>query len=554
MSLIRRSILTLAVAAIAAATTQCAAASSQQSQAGDLKRAAETILAADILRDVSVIASDANMGRATPSAGYDSAAAYIARSLAQLGIRPMGDNGTYFQYYDVTRSVLDTVSTRGTIGGDAIAWGEDFIVNTFLVPGVREADVVYVGHGIRATKLGIDAYDGVDIKGKWVLVHTAGAGQPAFPAGHTSATIGRIGVDYTTIREESRLQGALGVLMVPNTVLLTGWNRRATVGRDLNPAVGWAYAPAYLVPRVVLSVTAMERLLQGSGMDVSQLRIADSTREFPASRELGATRRVAIEFAATTTNDRPYNVVGMLEGTDARLRDEWVSLAAHLDGAVGRGSRDGDSIYNAADDNGSGSAGNMAIARALVAGPRPRRSILLIWDSGEEVGLWGTRHLAYGPMSEKIVAHVSNDMIGRSKAPGSNNPGEGNLARPGEVYITGPKLLSTGLEAILQRSLAEFPYATANRMYEDERSEFFYPRTDAAPYLERGIPIVQFFTGLHADYHGVGDEVSKLDPRQMEAISRQSYVTLWMIANEVTRVRWDLPAPSTLWFVRTAGR
>jgi Zn-dependent M28 family amino/carboxypeptidase len=114
----------------------------------------------------------------------------------------------------------------------------------------------------------------------------------------------------------------------------------------------------------------------------------------------------------------------MLEGSDPELKNEWISLAAHLDGAVpekaslsGKGLAD---QYNAADDNASGSAGNMAVVRALIAAPRPKRSILLIWDSGEETGLWGTSTIAYGPWSEKLVLHVSNDMIGRSRP--NNSP------------------------------------------------------------------------------------------------------------------------------------
>ncbi len=513
-----------------------------------MKRAAESILGSDIHRDVSVIASDANMGRATPSPGFDSAAAYIARTLRQLGIKPMGDKGTYFQHYTVTRSILDTNKASGAIGNRAMKWGIDFYISSFLVPGVREANVIYVGNGVRSLKNGIDPYAGFDIRGKWVLVNSGPLGQPLLATGERASTLGKLGVDYTTVREEAKLRGAIGILLAPNPPLLNAWNSRATTGRDLNPSVGWAYSQ-YQVPRVVLSIDATRRLLEGTRVSATDVLNADSTLKYPTSQDLGAAHRVKINFAAKTSESRPYNVVGLLEGSDPELRDEWVSLAAHLDGAVGGGARDGDSIYNAADDNGSGSAGNMAIARALVAGPRPKRSILLIWDSGEEVGLWGTRTIAYGPLADKLVAHLSNDMIGRTKAPGSNNPGEQNLAGPGEVYITGPLLLSRNLEATLQRSLSQFPYAKANRKYEDVSSEFFYPRTDAGPYLERGIPIVQFFTGLHADYHLQGDEVSKLDPAKMEAISRQSYVTLWMIADDPVKPRWDLPVPSTLWWV-----
>ena len=550
MPLTNRAVFAASLTAIVGAATAITLLSAQDARLAAMKRAAETIRADDIFRDVSVIGSDANRGRATPSPGYDSAATYIAKALTQLGLKPMGDNGTYFQYYTVTRSLLDTTRVAGAIGSEQLRWGDDFIVNSFLVPGVREANVIYVGHGVRVPRLNVDPYAGLDISGKWVLVHSVPPGQLGLTAAGDS--LGRIGVDYTTVTQEAKLRGALGILLVPSRGLLNAWNRRATSGRDLNPSVGWAYAQ-YQVPRVLLSVEATRRLLTGTRVSPGEVAIADSLRKFPASADLGAAKRVRINFAATTTDDRPFNVIAFLEGSDARLREEWVSLAAHLDGAVGRGVLNGDSIYNAADDNASGSAGNMAIARALASGPRPKRSILLIWDSGEEVGLWGTRHIAYGPWSEKIVAHVSNDMIGRTKAPGSNNPGEANLAGPGEVYITGPQVLSTNMEATLQKSLEQFPYARANRRYEDVASEFFYPRTDAGPYLERGIPIVQFFTGLHGDYHRQGDEVSKLDPAKMEAISRQSYVTLWLLADQDERPRWDRAVPYTLWWVKKRG-
>ena len=108
----------------------------------------------DILRDVSYLASDANMGRRTPfpgspSPGYDSAAKYVAKLLGDLGVKPMGDNGTYFQHYTVTASTLDTTQVSGSIGNEALVWGEDFIISNFLVPGVREANVIYDGNGIR---------------------------------------------------------------------------------------------------------------------------------------------------------------------------------------------------------------------------------------------------------------------------------------------------------------------------------------------------------------------------------------------------------------------
>lgn len=520
-----------------------------------VKAAVERIRADDVLRDVSDLASDANMGRRTPfpdspSPGYDNAAAYVAKHLRDLGIKPMGDNGTYFQHYTVTRATLDTTNVVGAIGSEPLKFGDDFIINNFLQPGVREANVIYVGNGVRLLKQGVDPYAGFDIRGKWLLVNAPIGGQVRGVSVNDRQT-GVVGADYLTINEVARHGGALGILIVPTEATLANWSPRAVTGQDLNPSVGVAYAQ-FQVPRVILSVAALRRLLAGTKLAADAVLNADALKTYPPSLDLGKDKRVRIDFAATTIEARPYNVVGMLEGSDPRLKDEWISLAAHLDGAVPQAaSVPGNNLpdqYNAADDNASGSAGNMAIVRALVAAPRPKRSILLIWDSGEEVGLWGTRAIAYGPWSEKLVLHVSNDMIGRSRT--ADTPANLNLSAADTIYVTGPKLLSTRAEAALQQALREFPFIKTDRVYEDVSSQFYYPRTDAGPYLERGIPIMQFFNGEHAEYHRPTDEVGKLDIDKIVNVSKLSFGALWLAADDPERPRWDGILPQTLWWVK----
>lgn len=531
-------------------------ASAQSSSDARLRRAraaAERIRADDILRDVSVLASDANMGRRTPfpglaSPGYDSAAHYVATFLRKAGVRPMGDDGTYFQHYTVTRSTLDTTKATGAIGDQWLTWGDDFIVHSFLLPGVREANVIYVGNGIRLLKQNVDPYAGFDIRGKWLLVSGAppltgrNAVRPGMPTG-------RIGIDYLTITEVARFGGALGIITVATDSVRATWSRRVVTGQDLNPSLGVAYAQ-YQVPSISISTAALSKLLAGSAVSPEMVLSRDSTAvRTPA--DLGATHRLRIDFAATTIEARPYNVVGMLDGSDPTLKNEWVSLAAHLDGAVpANASVPGNALtdqFNAADDNASGSAGNMAVVRALLAAPRPRRSILLIWDSGEEVGLWGTRAIAYGPWSDNIVLHVSNDMIGRSRP--NNSPRELTLSSADSIYATGPMLLSTRIEAALQKAAREFPFIALDRRYEDVSAAYYYPRTDAGPYLERGIPIMQFFNGEHADYHRPSDDVAKLDIRKITNVSKLSFGALWLAADDASRLTWDGIVPETLWWV-----
>src|SRR5262245_13873120 len=139
----------IAVAVIASACVTAAAAS----QAGrashlSLRAAAETITAADLLRDITYLASDALAGRGTPSPGQDLAAAYVEKTLRETGIRPFGDNGTYRQHYVVTRATLKPQDTTLAIGGQTFAYGSGFVITSFLRPAVSSGGVVYVGTGI----------------------------------------------------------------------------------------------------------------------------------------------------------------------------------------------------------------------------------------------------------------------------------------------------------------------------------------------------------------------------------------------------------------------
>ncbi len=536
--------------AVGSASMSVAASAAAQSRTDQVRTAANTIVAENLMRDISYIASDAMKGRATPSPGLDSAAAFIVRRLIAMKVKPVGDNGTYYQHYTIRRANLDTTAAAITVGADRLRWGNDFLVASFVTPGVFAGNVVYVGDGLRISKRGVDPYAGLDIRGKWIVTHSG-----AIPrARAVRDTMGFDGVDYTTVLDEARSRGALGILVIPSSASISGWGAarsRVQAGRgELSPTVGRAYAP-FPLPQITLAASAVERLFAGSGIAVAELMAADSTHRYPRSLQLSRTGKVTIDIAATSTNVEAFNVVGLIEGSDSRLRNEWVTSSTHLDGAVGRGiTPAGDSIYNAADDNGSGSAGNLSIAAALLAAPRPKRSVLLVWDSGEETGLWGSRFLAYGPLADKVVAHFTVDMIARTKAPGSKVQGEDELSGPGEVYVSGPAVLSSELDSVLARTTRDYHFITLDRKYEDPTHEFFYPRTDAAPYIERGIPYMEFFTGLHGDYHRQTDEVGKLDPVKFEAVARAGFTNIWTVADDPVRPRIDKAVPPVLWFMK----
>ena len=250
---------------------------------------------------------------------------------------------------------------------------------------------------------------------------------------------------------------------------------------------------------------------------------------------------------AATTVYRPYNVVAILEGSDPQLRQEAVTVFSHLDGAVGSRTVDGDAVYNSADDNASGSAAVLNIAEQMAKGPRPRRTVVFVWDSGEEQGLWGTRWFVHAPPVplSQVVAHVNVDMIGASRRPGSADAESKGVTERDEVFVIGTAL-SRQTAALLDRVNADYLKLRFNRSHDTADSEFFYPRTDAGPFLERGVLTIGFTTGIHDRYHLPSDEARALDAHQLHAITRTVFASIWTLAVSVERPRIDQPMPPSV--------
>lgn len=206
-----------------------------------------------------------------------------------------------------------------------------------------------------------------------------------------------------------------------------------------------------------------------------------------------------------TAEHRPYNVVAVLRGSDPTLR-----------------------------------------AEALAAGPRPKRSVIFLWDSGEERGLWGTRYFVSKPPVplDRIVAEINVDMIGANRAPGSPDADATGATGPNEVYVTGPGVLSSSVDALLNSLNQGYLNLRINRDRDRADRESFYPRTDAGPFLERGILAIGFTTGTHARYHLPSDEARFLDPGKMESIARTIYALAWTLADAAERPKMDKPMPA----------
>jgi Peptidase family M28 len=251
--------------------------------------------------------------------------------------------------------------------------------------------------------------------------------------------------------------------------------------------------------------------------------------------------RVTIDVDNTydvVTADRTENVVGMVEGTDPTLKDTYVFFGAHLDHvgyAKSEGQSNGrvnvpvtdDPIWNGADDDGSGSTAILAIAKAFMTGPKPKRSVVFVWHAGEEAGLLGSQYMADFPVVplDKIQVELNIDMIGRNR---DNDPAQANT-----VYVIGADRISTDLHNLLVNTDRLLPRPlTLNYEFNDPTDpNSFYTRSDHYSYASKGIPIAFFFTGEHPDYHANTDSVDKIIFPKLVRIAQFIYEAGFSIAD-----------------------
>jgi hypothetical protein len=522
-----------------------AAVDARQALPDAVRAAAESISSEQLAWDLAHLTSDEQQGRNTPSTRFDAAADYIAARLARAGLTPAGDDGTFRQHYELHETRVDTDAASITIAERRFAFGRDFAMRSLATPVSGPLPVVYVGHGWVLPGRGIDPYAAVDVRGKLVLAH----GPRVLPKGVEVQQVGRTVVNADPPLVAAAARGAAGVLFITQATELVRWDELRganTIRRELEPGVPSAYA-APPITSVLLAPQVTEALLEGESLGGrAALSLADRG-EFPASFQLKKQVTVHVPVASRSVS-RPFNIVAMLEGSDPRRKAEAVTIAAHLDGAVGTRSVDGDAIYNSADDNGSGSAALLSIAEHMAGAPRPKRTIVFMWDSGEEQGLWGTRRFVHAPPVplSAIVAHINVDMIGASRRPGSADEALKTVTERNEVYLIGPRVLSAQAEVLLDRVNDSYLKLRFNREHDRADDEFFYPRTDAGPFLERGILTVGFTTGIHPRYHLPADEARFLDPLQMHAIARTVLASLWALADADERPGIDKPLPSSV--------
>jgi hypothetical protein len=504
---------------------------------------AETITAAELKDYLSFVASDEMEGRADPSRGLDITAKFIATVLSRAGARPAGDDGTYFQRITLRKDKVVADGTQVDVGGATFTYGKDFLAQG--PGGTVSGSMVFAADGWFVRNKNADAYRGLDPKGKIVIIT-----QGTLPPGVSYNDLGgKQGEDWIEPVAYARQKGAVGIVMLRS--LLTQATPEA-MDRTRKSAEEGRYYPEKLqragqgLPMILANLPLAQAIFNGQRETARTILMNFPDGAAPVKPfELNPDKKISVTVKATSESVATQNVVAVVEGSDPVLKNEYVALGAHYD-HVGTGRPvNGDAIYNGADDDGSGTVALVTMAEALMKAPRhPKRSILFVWHMGEEMGLWGSQYFTTFPTVplDRVVAQLNIDMIGRSKPAGDTDARDKDLSGPNEVYVIGSKLMSTALGELSEAVNAGYQKLSFNYKYDDPKDpqQFFY-RSDHINYARKNIPIIFYFTGVHADYHQPGDEVSKIDFAKYEKITRTIYATMWEIGEMKTRPKVNKP-------------
>ncbi len=506
------------------------------------RKMASAITAEQLSDYLHFIASDAMGGRNTPSRGLDITAQFIALNLKKWGFKPAGDDGSYFQKMTVRKEEIDDSQMVFSLGNKKFKYKKDFFRASG--EGVVEAPLVFGKDGWMVKSKGLDAFKGVNVKDKIVVLHSQDGVRsiaPPRPKGVSQNDLkGEKGVDWADPMTNAKMNGAKGVIVVATPSIEGLWSRLARFlgrgGMSIEGLRGGGDGGNNkLLPSLLINSATANALFAGENGDHK------STSAFPLKKS------AKISVASGVKKIPTQNVVAIWEGSDPKLKEEMVAIGAHYDHVGTRPNAKGDKIWNGADDDGSGTVAVLAIAEALAkAKKRPKRSILLVWHAGEEKGLLGAAYFNKYPTVniKNVVTQLNIDMIGRSKKEGDTHPKNKELTGPNEVYVIGSDLMSSTLGAVAKETNSSYLKMNYNYKYDDPKdpNRFFY-RSDHFMYAKNGIPIAFWFTGTHVDYHGAGDHADKIDYQKMEKISRTIFLTMWELAELKTRPAVDKKLP-----------
>ena len=520
----------LFVAATAAAWTLTAFAQNRAPQNESIRQ--------DALRaDLFFLAGDAMRGRLTDTNENRATADYIRSRFERAGLTPAARNHSYFQDYNLMTATIDGSPQANAVDllpseGNSrhLRLGQDFYPHRYSASGEAVGQVAFVGFGIAAPHLHYDDYNGDGV----VTSEPSTVWRKALAA---------------------QERGAVAVLFTSDV-----HNHPAPANFEATARNYWPETPPRIksytlatwadrvhIPVAQISPAIAASLVSGTGRAFEDLaKSAETTRGFTPL--LLPNARVSVHVSVDRHLVPDHNVVGLLEGGDPRLKNEWVIVSAHFD----HDGVNGTQILNGADDNGSGTVALLSIADAYALaardGHRPKRSVLFAaWNSEERglLGAWAFTEQPLAPLSS-IAAVLNMDMIGRNEEVqvGGGPRFNGLEVQTAESNANAVNVMgfsrAPDVAAAVDRSNAAIGLELKKRY--DNNSSNLLRRSDQWPFLQRGVPALGFMTGLHPDYHTQYDRPEKINYVKMEKIARLIYQASWDLANADSRPKGSTSA------------
>lgn len=509
------------------------------------------ITADDLESYVTFLASPLLKGRMNGEEGLDIAAQFIASQAKLIGLKPA--NGTSFlQPYSIIKKTMDPEKTSIRVVSDLK--DTTTIKNPFyqLIPtGPTDlelnGEVIFAGYGIKSEKYKYNDFENINAEGKIVMVMerapmSEDGKKSLFQEPEWSSRMGfqvKLGAMLNL--------KAKAILFVPDPK--SGISSISDSGQGfadyISSKTSLASEPEEkpnpfmaMMPKMIFIDRALaDELLKGSGHTLEELQ-KNIDASFKPNSFLIPNKQLLIKEVTRTEEKVMNNVAGYIEGSDPVLKSEVVIFSGHYDHIGGSGTR----INPGADDDASGCAALLSMAEAFHSlNKKPLRSILFLWVSGEEIGLYGSKSYVNSPLFplEKTVADLNMDMIGRVKE-AADSTKDTPMTGPNSVFvITGnqSKELISIAEAVDKQSTLDLDYSLSGR---DHPLQLF-SRSDHYNFVEKDIPVLFFTTGIHSDYHTPGDIIEKIDFKKMELVTRTMYEIGLTVANKKTRLVVDNP-------------
>ncbi|PWA07964.1 M28 family peptidase [Flavobacterium laiguense] len=445
----------------------------------------------DLKTDLYQMAGDHFNGREAGTLDELKVSMWLAKKAEAAGMVPAGDDGTFFQFFDLYRHQV-TSNTNFKIGQKSYdLWKEVLVAETTNVK--VDAPLVYLGI---ATKEQIEA---TDIKGKAVVILASQEGIANDISLFDRRYPGLVRTKYYDLLVK---YGAAALIIVADSDAEKSWSQ--------------------VEPQMTRGIYGIEGLRDKIGATMPVFWLHGDQLEFLKNTK----EMLSTQVFSETYKYPSVNVVGKIEGTDPKLKNEYVLFSGHQDHDGVRQKYGQDSIYNGADDNASTCVAMLAIARAFKKQPG-KRSALFVFHGSEERGLLGSRwYSAHPTVAESaIVAVLNGDMIGRN-----------DINQAALLGSSSPHENSSDLVNIAKKANEEGPKFDLDKLWDKpEHPEYFFFRSDHLPYARKGIPSVFFTSVLHSQYHTPMDESENIDYLKLHKMTEWIYRTGWMLSNDPIR-------------------